>query len=277
MPPKTLLQVGIVTLLAGIVLFLSIPIGFTYVEMYPVSYWTVAPVLFWFCASLTGAGGLLVFRAAFGLLPVTRQWNPNLRIFPAMPLRNVLAWHRHRPTPLITQLPNFGLIFGAVLGILIFLFMVLREPLHYYGLRIDLRTHDSLIWEKSPWQETLSVYLGVGAKYYLNGQQVPREALRTNLQQALRRRMVWTVYFEADYDTLNADAIYAMDTIQGLGAKLVWITPKVREELQLRTGQRGSDPTERRVGMLTKAFALDTMQSIGAVATSTASSIWRRL
>jgi biopolymer transport protein ExbD len=232
MPPKTLLQAGIATLLVGIVLFLSIPIGFTYVEMYPVNHSTVAPVLFWFCVSLTGAGGLLVFRAAFGLLPVTWQWNPNLHIFPGVPLRNVLAWHRHRPTPLITQLPNFGLIFGAVLWILIVLFMVLREPRHYHGLPIDLRTHDSVIWEKSPWQGTLSVYLAVGEKYYLNGQQVPREALRTNLQQALRRRMVWTVYFEADYDTLNADAIYAMDTIQGLGAKLVWITPKVRKELQ---------------------------------------------
>jgi hypothetical protein len=32
----------------------------------------------------------------------------------------------------------------------------------------------------------------------------------------------------------DMDAIYAMDTIQVLGAKLVWITPKVREELQQR-------------------------------------------
>lgn len=38
--------------------------------------------------------------------------------------------------------------------------------------------------------------------------------------------------FEADFDTLNMDAIHAMDTIEGLGANLVWITPKVREELQ---------------------------------------------
>jgi biopolymer transport protein ExbD len=234
MPPKSLLQAGIVALLGGIFLFLSIPIGLTYVEMYPASHWTTVPVLLWFCVSLAGAGGLLVFRAAFGLLPVRWQWNSCLDIFPAMPPRNVLAWHRHRPTPLVTQLPNFGLIFGAVLWILIVLFMVLRDPHHYYGLPIDLRTRDSVIWEKSPWQETLSVHLAVGEKYYLNGQQVPREALRTNLQQALGRRMVWTVYFEADYDTLNTDAIYAMDTIQGLGAKLVWITPKVRDELQQR-------------------------------------------
>jgi hypothetical protein len=26
------------------------------------------------------------------------------------------------------------------------------------------------------------------------------------------------------------DDIYAMDTIQGCGAKLIWITPKLREE-----------------------------------------------
>jgi hypothetical protein len=39
-------------------------------------------------------------------------------------------------------------------------------------------------------------------------------------------------HFEADHDTLNMNAIYVMDTIQGLGGKLVWITPKVREELQ---------------------------------------------
>jgi len=42
--------------------------------------------------------------------------------------------------------------------------------------------------------------------------------------------MVWTVYLEADSDCLFGDIVNAMDTIQGLGAKLVWITPKKREE-----------------------------------------------
>lgn len=48
-----------------------------------------------------------------------------------------------------------------------------------------------------------------------------REALREALENELSRRMVWVVYFEADYDTLNMDAIYAMDVIQGLGAKTI--------------------------------------------------------
>jgi biopolymer transport protein ExbD len=110
--------------------------------------------------------------------------------------------------------------------------MVLEEPHHYSGLQIEIRSRGSVIWERSPWPETLSVYLGPGEKYFVNGHPVPREALRANLQQELNRRMVWTVYFEADGDTLNMNAIYAMDTIQGLGAKLVWITPKVRQELE---------------------------------------------
>jgi hypothetical protein len=39
------------------------------------------------------------------------------------------------------------------------------------------------------------------------------------------------VYFEGDRDALNMNALYAMDAIQGLGAKLIWLTPKVREQL----------------------------------------------
>ena len=46
------------------------------------------------------------------------------------------------------------------------------------------------------------------------------------------RRVGWTVYFEADRDTLYMDTIYAIETIQACGAKVFWITPKMREEWQ---------------------------------------------
>ena len=39
---------------------------------------------------------------------------------------------------------------------------------------------------------------------------------------------VWVVYFEADSDCMFMDATYAIDTIQVLGAKVIWITPKTR-------------------------------------------------
>jgi hypothetical protein len=42
----------------------------------------------------------------------------------------------------------------------------------------------------------------------------------------------WTVYFEAEPDTLYMDDVYAIDTIQACGAKVSWITPKMREEWQ---------------------------------------------
>ena len=44
------------------------------------------------------------------------------------------------------------------------------------------------------------------------------------------RQAEWSVYFEADPDTLYMDDIYVIDTIQACGAKLIWITPKMREE-----------------------------------------------
>jgi biopolymer transport protein ExbD len=156
----------------------------------------------------------------------------SLRLFPDLVPRNHLRLLRHRPMPLITRLPNFGLMYGAVLWILVLFFMIFAGRGHSYGLPIELKTRYSLAGQKSPSQETLGVYLAVGEKYYVNGQLVSREGLGARLQQELSRRADWTVYFEADHDTLNMNAIYVMDTIQGLGAKLVWITPKVREELQ---------------------------------------------
>lgn len=235
MRPKSQLQAGVVALLLGGFLFWSVPVVLPRLgENYPWGFHELSEILFWFSVSLAGAGGLLICRA--GGREFAQRWGPSrsLRIFPNMALANVMPWHRHRPFPLPALLPNFGLIYGAVLWILVFLFMVLEDPRHYSGLRIELRTRDSVIWQRSPWPETLSVYLGPGEKFFINGHPVPKEALRASLREELNRRMVWAVYFEADGVVLNMDAVYAMDTIQGLGAKLIWITPKVRQELEKR-------------------------------------------
>jgi hypothetical protein len=54
--------------------------------------------------------------------------------------------------------------------------------------------------------------------------------------------MVWTEYFEADNASLFQETAFAIDTIQRLGAKVIWITPKMREEWQAAKGWPG--PTE---------------------------------
>jgi hypothetical protein len=50
------------------------------------------------------------------------------------------------------------------------------------------------------------------------------------LREELRRRIVWTMYVEGDGDSAFEDTVFAMDAIQGLGGKVVWITPMIREE-----------------------------------------------
>jgi biopolymer transport protein ExbD len=64
------------------------------------------------------------------------------------------------------------------------------------------------------------------------GEWSPRAArgIASGIEKELSRQMVWTVYVEADLNCSFEDVVHAMDRIQGLGAKLVWITPKTREE-----------------------------------------------
>ena len=181
------------------------------------------------CIFVAGTGLLLVLRAigtwVFGHLIDKRP----PRIFPEMELRDVIPWKRRNRMPLIKDAPNFGLIYGCILWILVFIFMILRPPTPV-GLLVDFRERKVVGVEKSPWMETVSVYVNARRGFLVNGHPVRGEELQAELKKELSRQMVWTVYLEADADCLFMDVVHAMDTIQGLGAKLVWITPKTREE-----------------------------------------------
>jgi biopolymer transport protein ExbD len=95
-------------------------------------------------------------------------------------------------------------------------------------LLVDFREQRAFSTENSPWTETMSVYADSRRGFLVNGQPVKREELRAKVQEELLRRGVWVVYFEADSDCMFMDATYAIDTIQVLGAKVIWITPKSR-------------------------------------------------
>lgn len=182
------------------------------------------------CIFSGGTGLVLVLRAigdsVFGNLFDERP----PRMFPEMVLRNVIPRKLHRPTPLIRDFPNFGLVWGGVLYVLFNIFAMMITPLPQIGLLVDFREQKAAGVEKSPWTETVSVYVDARRGFLVNGRPVRREELRTKLKKELSRQIVWTVYLEADSDCRFMDAVHAMDTIQGLGAKLVWITPKTREE-----------------------------------------------
>lgn len=85
----------------------------------------------------------------------------------------------------------------------------------------------------------------VPARFFINGQEVPRSDLQAKLIEQLSRRPEWTVFFEAQPDVPYMQAIYAMDAIQACGAKLVWITPKMREDWQQKS--RESEPSGQKV------------------------------
>jgi biopolymer transport protein ExbD len=94
---------------------------------------------------------------------------------------------------------------------------------------VNWRKPDAVVWEKSPWPDTLQVYVSYPTRFLVNGQEVKRNELQDKLMDSLSRRAEWTVYFEANPDVSYMDAVYVMDTIQKCGARLVWVTPKMRK------------------------------------------------
>ena len=181
-----------------------------------------------FCLFLGGTG-LALFVIAGGHLArwtFARVLSP--RIFPDMVLRNVMPIAKHEPLRIIHELPHWPLFCGAVLWILIFVFMVYGPP-PSKGVFVSWRKPDAVVWEKSPWPDTLVVYVRTPARFFVNSEEVNRNDLRSKLIEQLGRRAEWTVYFEANADTLYIDTAYAMDVIQGCGAKVIWVTPKMRE------------------------------------------------
>ena len=73
MSPRMLLKTGIITFLAGVYLYWSIPI---WLRFFGVGPWgegmVIRHVLYWFCVSVTCAGGLLFLRGLLALISARR-------------------------------------------------------------------------------------------------------------------------------------------------------------------------------------------------------------
>ncbi|MGB8660172.1 MAG: biopolymer transporter ExbD [Candidatus Acidiferrum sp.] len=184
-----------------------------------------------FCVFLGGVGLSLILLAAGRTAQHVFHPAGTPRMLPDMVLHHFVPIAKHAPLPPIHGLPHWGLFGGSVLWILIFIFMIFG-PQTPHGLLVSLRNREVAAGEKSPWTETLAVDVRPPHRFFVNGEEVEKDSLRTTLLEHLSRNGAWSVYFEADSDVPYMDAIYAIDTIQGCGAKLIWITPKMREEWQ---------------------------------------------
>jgi len=118
---------------------------------------------------------------------------------------------------------------GWGLVLLLCVFMI-GHPQAPKGVRIDLRGPSAASLAQSPWTQTLGVYVESGGVFRVNGEGVRKQELKESLLQELGRQAVWVVYVEADENAKFGDVVYAMGTIEDVGAKVVWITPGMRKE-----------------------------------------------
>jgi biopolymer transport protein ExbD len=228
MSPKTLAAVGVAMILVAVLVFWM---AAQWSEDSSFEFIFVLILLACMVVIVAGAGATL--RAVIIWLAGILGNRNSLRIFPEMVLRNVIPARRRQPMPLINDLQNFALAYVWILWILGINFMIL-QPRTPTGLFVNFREELMVGIEKSPSTETMAVYVDGKRGFFVNGKQVAREELHSRLLGELVRRGIWVVYFEADGNCPYMDAAYAIDTIQGLGAKLIWITPKTREEWKKR-------------------------------------------
>ncbi len=184
-----------------------------------------------FCFLIGSSGAMLALRGVWQLLLGLVVRKNALRMCPAISLRNVVPLARHRPMGTISGFTNLTVAWiGVLCALTIIFYYFLTQPLHLQGLSVDFKGQDGASIAHSPWTETLGVYIKEQGRFYVNGKLVEKEKLCEKLREELGKRAVWTVYVEADSNANFQEAVYAMDTITGLGGKVIWITPMTRKE-----------------------------------------------
>jgi len=186
---------------------------------------------------LVAAGVTFLLTRAFLQLAL-RAFGP-LRIFPEIPLRYSLAFRQFRPAVKRPELPDFGMYWGWIMMVQLIGFWIM-PPRIPTGLLARVPSLYVAERPRAPESESLTVYVGTGGRYYVNGQAVAREQLRARLQEELSRRSLWIVYFEGDDDAAYMQVLYAVETIRGLGAQAYFLSPRIRAEFN-----ESASPTKR--------------------------------
>lgn len=184
-----------------------------------------------FCFLIGSSGLLLAVRGVWQGISQLFQRENSLRMLPEIAARNVTARVRHRPMAMISGFTNLTVSWIGVLCALVVIFYSwLIMPLRQYGLAMDFKLPTAAAIAASPWEETMSVYIDGQGRFLVNGKSIGDTPLEVRLREELSKRAVWTVYVEADAGSTFMQTAYAMDTIEGLGGKVIWITPKTRKE-----------------------------------------------
>jgi biopolymer transport protein ExbD len=188
-------------------------------------------IIAWFFVAASAGGLGVCLKALIGRFRKSSDRDRAPRIAPEAFYGTSLRLRPHRTVPLMLDMPNFGMYWGWILVAPMAIFMIAHTPKMEYGFSVRLPSRYVAALPGGPGSESLGVYVRDGGRFYVNGRVVPRERLRATLEEELSRRVSWTVYFEADDNIDFRQAAYAIDTIQGLGAQVYWITPRVRQEL----------------------------------------------
>ena len=137
------------------------------------------------------------------------------------------------------RLPNFGLVAGIVILLLIFpAFLFFHAVWHPYPLRGVYVRLPNVYAERNTSSPALLVHLDRQKRFHLYDGRISVEdtpplsanELEAKLRQALAERPTHHVYLNADPELTWQDGVDAMDSIRKVGGEPIFFTPRLRSQ-----------------------------------------------
>jgi biopolymer transport protein ExbD len=182
---------------------------------------------------LCGVGIVLLIRssaASFQTQPEDRH-RVQLQISLSPGYSRTFGFRKRRPMPRFHRIPNFGLFFFIAMLAPLIAFMILRVSVTVsMGIKTHLTRPTGFSVNIDPHSKPLLVWIDADSNFFLNEKKIARNDLRAALKRELSKRAELTVYFEADGNIFFGDAAFAMNEIKNASGKLVWLTPKTRQD-----------------------------------------------
>jgi biopolymer transport protein ExbD len=145
---------------------------------------------------------------------------------------------KRRRAALFHGLPDFGVLYFAAMFPCLIAMLILLQHSGSMGIKTHLVRPNGIHAHADPRSKALLVWLDAHGNYFVNDKQAAHDDFGDALKRELSQPAEWTVYFEADGDASFGDSVFAMSVIRNAAGKVVWLTPKTRQEFAAQ------DPTK---------------------------------
>jgi biopolymer transport protein ExbD len=199
-------------------------------------YWKNYIVLCRICLFLGVIGIAMLVQGAWSSIRARSEipHDPSVPISQSPGYARNFGRRKRRPMPIFHRMPDFGIFCTAAVLPILAVFMIFDRTRTSMGFKVHVTHPNGVYVNVDPRMKPLLVSIDAKGNFFVSDKQVSRGDLSAALKRELSQRAESTVYFEAAGDAYFGDAAFAMNEIKNASGKLVWLTPKTRQEFAAR-------------------------------------------